>query len=126
MATETVQIDLTSPFTTADDLTTPELESEGRVGYLVVHGKQDDGLWGPVGALWLSEDERRGGFLVNPWALWEGSEVVRGYRSSLERGFTPATIYRYWQREVWRGSYTVDEERDAETLFLLHELVDVL
>jgi hypothetical protein len=126
MTAEMVRIDVASPFATADELSRPELETEGRVRYLAVQGQQDDGLWGTVGAIWLSEDGLRGGFLVNPWAIWEGSEIVRGYRTSLERGFTPASIFRYWQREVWRGSYTVDEEREAETLFLLHELVDVL
>jgi len=126
MTTETVRIDPESPFALADDLTAPELEAEGRVRYLVVTGKQDDGLWGPIGALWVSEDGRRGGFLVNPWALWEGSEIVRGYRSALERGWTAEDVYRYWRNEVWPGSYVVDDEREAQTLRLLHELVAVL
>jgi hypothetical protein len=126
VTTETVRIDLDSPFALAADLSAPELEAEGRVRYVAVTGKQDDGLWGPVGALWVSEDGRRGGFLVNAWALWEGSEIVRGYRSALERGWTPDEIYRYWRNEVWRGSYTVDEEREAQTLILLHQLVGVL
>lgn len=126
MSTEAVRIDLGSPFAIADDPTAPELEAEGRVRYLVVTGKQDDGLWGPIGAVWVSEDGRRGGFLVNPWALWEGSEIVRGHRSALERGWTPEDIYRYWRNEVWPGSYVVDGEREAQTLLLLHELVAVL
>ena len=126
MLTETVRIDLESPFSLAEDVASPELETEGRVRYVVVTGKQDDGLWGPIGALWVSEDGRRGGFLVNPWALWEGSEIVRGYGSALERGWTPEQIYRYWDHEVWPGSYVVDEEREAQTLVLLHELVAVL
>ena len=126
MTAETVRIDLTSAFTLAETPTTPELESEGRVRYLVVSGKQDDGLWGPVGAIWLSEDGRRGGFLVNPWALWEGSELVRGYRGALERHWSAEQIYGYWQDEVWPGPYSVDEERDAETLLLLNDLVQAL
>ena len=126
MTTETVRIDLESPFSLAEDLSTPELEAEGRVRYLVVTGKQDDGLWGPIGALWVSEDGARGGVLVSPWALWEGSEVVRGYGSALERGWTPEQIYGYWRSEVWPGSYVVDDEREAQTLTLLHELVAVL
>ena len=125
MITETIRID-ESPFAIADDVSAPALDSEGHVRYLLVSGKQDDGLWGPIGTIWLSIDGRRGSFLVNPWALWEGSEVVRGYRSALERGWTHETIYRYWQQEVWRGSYSVDEERESETLMLLHELVPVL
>jgi hypothetical protein len=126
MTADTVRIDLTSAFALADTPTTTELETEGRVRYLVVNGKQDDGLWGPIGALWLSQDGFRGGFLVNPWALWEGSEVIRGYRGALERHWSPEQIYRYWQGEVWRGSYSVDEEREAGTLFLLNELVNAL
>jgi hypothetical protein len=126
MTTDTVRIDLESPFALAEDLSAPQLEAEGRVRYLVVTGKQDDGLWGPIGALWVSQDGRRGGFLVNQWALWEGSEIVRGYGSALERGRDAEEIYRYWGTEVWPGSYVVDEEREAQTLMLLHELVAVL
>jgi hypothetical protein len=112
-----------SPFALLERARSPELEAEGRVRYLLVSGRQDDGMWGPVGAVWLSEDGLRGGFLVHPWALWEGSEFVRGYRSALERGWTPALIYRYWLREVWRGTYSVDAERKAESLLLVNEVV---
>lgn len=115
-----------SPFTLLEDPTTDELRTEGAVRYLLVNGRQDDGLWGPLGALWLSEDELRGGFLVNPWALWAGSEIVRGHRSALARGWTPETIYRYWQREVWRGTYVVEDERLATSLALLSEVVSAL
>ncbi|HEX6332316.1 MAG TPA: hypothetical protein VF129_13670 [Actinomycetota bacterium] len=80
----------------------------------------------PVGALWLSADGERGGFLVHPWALWEGSEFARGHRSALLRGWTPATIHRYWQEEVWRGTYAADDEVQAETLLLLNELLSTL
>ena len=126
MSAETIAIDLDSPFALAEEPSAPALEAECRVRYLLVNGKQDDGLWGPIGSLWLSADGRRGGFLVNPWAVWEGSEIVRGHRSALERGWSPETIYGYWQREVWRGSYSVDDEREAETLQLLNDLVNVL
>jgi hypothetical protein len=115
-----------SPFSPVRLPASFELDSEGHVRYLVMHGKQDDGVWGPVGALWVSEDEQRGGFLVHPWALWEGTEFVRGYRSALLRGWTPAAIYRYWQEEVWRGTYAADDELHAETLLLLNELLCTL
>jgi len=124
--TARIQIDDASPFALVEEPSAPATLTEGRVRYLVVSGRQDDDLWGPVGALWISEDERRGGFLVNPWALWTGSEVVRSYHGALERGWSPETIYRYWQTEVWRGSYSVDHGREAETLLLLSELVAVL
>jgi transposase len=32
----------------------------------------------------------------------------------------------YWAREVWPGSYVVDEERTAASLMLLHELLAAL
>lgn len=103
-----------------------ELRTPGPVRYLVISGRQDDGLWGPLGALWRSEDGERGGFLVHPWALWEGSEMVRCYRSALAHGWSPEEIYRYWQREVWPGGYVVDEERTAASLALLADLLDAL
>jgi hypothetical protein len=115
-----------SPFAVVRLPTSFELESEGRVRYIVMQGRQDDGVWGAVGALWLSADEERGGFLVHPWALWEGSEFVRGYRSAILRGWTPVAIYGYWQEEVWRGTYTADGELQAETLLLLNELLSTL
>jgi hypothetical protein len=121
-----INLNRTSAFSIAESPTTAQLETEGPVRYLLVSGRQDDGLWGPLGALWLSADETRGGFLVHPWALWEGSEIVRGYRSALERAWTPAQVYAYWQREVWPRACLVDEERSAESLYLLNELVAAL
>ncbi len=115
----------TSPFSLVRSPTTKELETEGPVRYVVVTGRQDDGPLGPIGAIWLSEDRTRGGFLVHPWALWEGSEFVRGYRSALRRHWTPAAIYGYWRREVWPRSDR-EEEHQAESLRLLNELVAAL
>lgn len=120
------QLDGGSPFSVIRAPGIRELDREGRVSYVLLSGRQDDGLWGPVGAVWLSDDGERGGFLVAPWALWEGSEIVRGYRSALRRGWTPQQIYAYWQREVWTRGYTAREERSAESLFLLNELVSAL
>lgn len=126
MAARVVQLGSRSPFSIVQPASSPDLEAEGRVRYLLVSGRQDDGVWGPLGAIWLSHDGMRGGFLVHPWGLWEGSEFVRGYRSGRKRGWTAESIYRYWQREVWRGTYAVDRERDAETLPLLNELIATL
>lgn len=123
MAARVVSLGSRSPFSLVSPVGSPELDAEGRVRFLVVNGKQDDGLWGPVGAVWLSEDRRRGGFLVHPWGSWEGSEFVRGYRSALKRGWSAESIYRYWQREVWRGTYAIDRQREAETLGLLNDLL---
>lgn len=116
-----------SAFAPADPPSAPELEAERTVRFLIVSGRQDDGLWGPIGALWLSEDAGRGGFLVHAWAIDQGSEMVRSYRGALARGFTPATIYDYWAKEVWTGAnLVVDEERTAEALVLVNELLNVL
>ena len=115
-----------SAFAVAEAPTSRDLELDGRVRFLVVSGVQDDALWGPVGAMWRSEDGRLGGFLVNPYALWAGSEIARGYHGALDRGWTPEGIYGYWAGEIWRGSYAVDDEQNAETLSLLVDLVDAL
>jgi hypothetical protein len=119
-------IDRASPFAIVRPATTARLAPEANVRYLVVSGRQDDGVWGPIGAVWLSDDGRRGGFLVNPWALWEGSEFVRGYRSALTRGWTAETIFEYWRREVWPRGYGREEEHVAESLALLADLVAAL
>jgi len=67
----TVPISFSSPsaFAVAEMPRSSVLEYERRVRFLLVSGRQDDGLWGPIGALWLSDDGARGGFLVNPYAL---------------------------------------------------------
>jgi hypothetical protein len=121
-----IEMDISSPFALVPSPTIDELAREGRVHYLIVSSRQDDEIWGAIGALWLSADEERGGFLVHPWAIWGGSEFVRSYRSALDRGWTPKAIFEYWRGEVWPGSYTTGEEHEAESLFLLNELVAVL
>ncbi|MGZ4146937.1 MAG: hypothetical protein ACXVPL_04445, partial [Actinomycetota bacterium] len=110
-----------------DAPSTLELQSERVVRYLLVSGRQDDGVWGPVGAVWLSADGLRGGFLIHPWAIDLGAEMVRSYRGAIARGFTPSTIFDYWAKEPWTGSnVVVEEEREAETLLLVNELLNVL
>jgi hypothetical protein len=105
----------------------PELEAEGAVRYLLVSGRQDDGVWGAIGAVWLSHDGERGGFLVHSMAIERGSEMGRSHRGALARGFTPATIFEYWAREPWNGAHVVvDRERRAGTLVLVAALLDVL
>jgi hypothetical protein len=128
MTAATVPLSFSSPsaFAVAEMPRPSDLERERRVRFLIVSGRQDDGSWGPVGAMWLSEDHARGGFLVNPYALWNGSEIARSYRSAVRRGWRPETIFEYWSDEIWRGPYSVDEEQRAETLALLAELVNAL
>ena len=127
-AAATAPISFSSPsaFAVAEMPRSSDLDRERRVRFLVVSGRQDDASWGPVGAMWLSEDGARGGFLVHPYALWNGSEIARSYRSAQRRGWRPQTIFDYWSNEIWRGPYSVDEEQKAETLALLAELVNAL
>jgi hypothetical protein len=67
---------------------------------------------------------RRCGFLVNPYALWNGSEIARGYRGALARGWEAEAIFGYWSYEICRGSFSVEDEQVIETLGLLAELVN--
>ncbi|HTG47601.1 MAG TPA: hypothetical protein VK646_08090, partial [Actinomycetota bacterium] len=69
--------------------------SEGPIRFLLVSGDRDDGTWGLIGAFWLSIDGTRGGFLVSPEAIWQGSEMVRSFKGAMKRGWTAETIYRY-------------------------------
>ena len=128
MTTATAPISFSSPsaFAVAEMPRSSVLEHERHVRFLVVSGRQDDGLWGPIGALWLSDDGARGGFLVNPYALWNGSEIARSYRSAQMRGWRPEAIFDYWSEEIRRGPYSIDEEQGAETLALLADLVNAL
>jgi hypothetical protein len=94
----------TSPLTTVDPAAIlREMRTEGPVSYLLAHGYRDDDSFGVIGAFWLSIDDERGGFLVHPAALWTGSELARNYRNALERDWTHAGIFDYWQREGFSG-----------------------
>jgi hypothetical protein len=103
----------------------PALRAEGAVRYIVVSGDRDTGAWGVVGALWNSLDGNRGGFLVNPNALYTGSEMVKNYRSALRRGWSHEEIYRYWQERAGRVDAGVKVERQqySETLWRLHRTI---
>ena len=126
VAVASIRFSSPSPFAVAEAPASRDLQDEGRVRFRVVTGIQDDTLWGPVGAMWRSHDGARGGFVVSPFARWAGSEIARGYHRALERGWTHEGIYEYWASEIWRGSYVVEDERSAETLSLLVDLVGAL
>jgi hypothetical protein len=100
----------------------PRTDVAGRRGDIVWTARDDEA----IGALWLSDDGARGGFLVNPYALWNGSEIARSYRSAHKRGWRPEAIFDYWSEEIWRGPYSIDEEQGAGTLALLADLVNAL
>src|SRR5512134_1816379 len=78
----------------------PDALAEGPVRFLLVSGSRDNNRWGLVGAFWLSIDGERGGFLVSPEAIWQGSEMVRSLKSAIARGWTHEEIYRWWQAQV--------------------------
>jgi hypothetical protein len=118
-----------SPLTLVTDAVTfSELRSEGRVHYLIVSGERDSGAWGVIGAFWLSWDSERGGFLVNPNAIYVGSEMVRSYRGALQRGWTSDQIYRYWQSRVGaKGEpHKVDRQQQADSLLRLNHMIEGL
>jgi hypothetical protein len=117
-----------SPFATPPASTTlPHLATEGRVRFLLVSGERDDTTWGLVGAFWLSEDGARGGFVVSPDSLWHGSEMIRSYRGALGRGWSDQRIFEYWEAQTGSlGTYMVDPEKTAETLFEVARTVGAL
>jgi len=103
------------------------LVSEGPVRFLLVSGNHDAGGWGVIGAFWLSIDAERGGFVVNPEALWAGSEMARSYRSAARRGWNPEQVYRYWQDQVGAaGTVMIDPQQHADTLLHVYRRVGAL
>jgi hypothetical protein len=110
-----------------DRVTAPDALAEGPVRFLLVSGELDDGRWGLVGAFWLSIDGSRGGFLVSPPAIWQGSEMARSFRSAMGRGWTAEEIYRYWQHQVGAtGTIMIDPQQHADTLFQVARRVGAL
>jgi hypothetical protein len=105
----------------------PDALAEGPVRFLLVSGSRDNTRWGLVGAFWLSIDGRRGGFLVSPEAIWQGSEMVRSLRSAIGRGWTHEDVYRWWQTQVGAvGNVMIDPQQHADTLFQVARRVGAL
>lgn len=105
----------------------PDALAEGPVRYLLVSGHRDDDTWGLVGALWLSIDGERGGFLVAPEAIWPGSEMVRSFRGALGRGWSHEDVYRWWQRQIGAAhGLMIDPQQHADTLFQVARRVGCL
>lgn len=120
--------DDTSPLSTLHEpIAAPKALSEGPVRFLLLSGEQDNGDWGLIGSFWLSIDGSRGGFLVSPEAIWQGSEMVRNLRSARTRGWTFEDVYRYWQSRVGvSGSVMIDPQQHADTLFHVARRVGAL
>lgn len=105
----------------------PDALAEGPVRFLLVSGSRDNDRWGLVGAFWLSIDGQRGGFLVSPEAIWQGSEMVRSLRSAIARGWSHEDIYRWWQTQVGAvGNVMIDPQQHADTLFQVARRVGAL
>jgi hypothetical protein len=110
-----------------DPVTAPDALAEGPVRFLLVSGDLDDGRWGLIGAFWLSIDGTRGGFIVAPQAIWQGSEMARSFRGALSRNWHAEDVYRYWQRQVGAaGSLMIDPQQHADTLFQVARRVGAL
>jgi hypothetical protein len=117
-----------SPFASpAPTAVLDQLKSEGEVRYLLVSGERDDTTWGIIGAIWLSNDAERGGFLVSPDALWPGCGMARSYRSALSRGWTDEQIFSYWDEQTGSlGTYMIDPDRRVDSLLEVARVVGLL
>ena len=117
-----------SPFASpAPTAVLDQLRSEGAVRYLLVSGERDDTTWGIIGAIWLSNDAERGGFLVSPDALWPGCEMARSYRGALSRGWTDEQIFSYWEDQTGGlGTYMIDPDRRVDSLLEVARVVGLL
>jgi hypothetical protein len=105
----------------------PSALSEGPVRFLLVSGARDDGRWGMLGAYWLTIDGTKGGFMVAPGALWQGSEHARCYRGALRRGWDEEEIYAYWQTQVGAsGRVMIDPQQHADAVFQVARRVGAL
>ena len=110
-----------------DRILAPDALAEGPVRFLLISGARDDESWGLIGALWLSIDGKRGGFLVAPESIWPGSEMVRNVRSGLARGWSHEQIYGYWQAQVGAaGAIMIDPQQHADTMFQVARRVGAL
>lgn len=105
----------------------PDALAEGPVRFLLVSGSKDNGRWGLVGAFWLSIDGARGGFLVSPESIWQGSEMARSFKSARARGWSPEEVYRWWQAQVGAvATVMIDPQQHADTLFQVARRVGAL
>ena len=110
-----------------EPVTAPSTLAEGPVRFLIVSGQLDDGRWGLVGGYWLSIDGHRGRLRGGARRDLERSELVRSYKSAMERGWDHERIYAYWQRQVGlAGKFMIDPQQHADTLFQVARRVGAL
>lgn len=114
-----------SPFAVGQGMDPELLRCEGQVRYLLVRGTRDGSSVAAVGAIWVSEDGRRGGVVPNPNSSWAAAELVRNHDGALERGWSPERIFDYWRDtrdEPW--GLDIDPPQVAETLRALTARVE--
>ena len=104
--------------------TVVELEDHAPVWYVVMRGHRDDGSFGAIGVVWVTETSTAGGFIAAPSAGWLGDEMRRSYDGARERGWDANRIFRYWSDED--GEHTglsLDPPARASDLIAVRRIV---
>ena len=112
-----------SRFAVVDLTDQGSVSSEGRVRYLLIHGELDRGGAGLVGAIWISADGERGGFIHGSGAEWTAAEMARSHQSALDRGWSHERIFRYWSEDPGERGSRRGGRAEAESLRKLVHLV---
>ncbi len=82
-----------------------------------MRGSREGAGLGVVGAIWVSEDGRRGGVVPHPEGAWSSAELTRNHQSATERGWSPSQIFEYWRDsadDVW--GLEIEPPSGAESL----------
>jgi hypothetical protein len=71
------------------------MRTDGPLKFRIVRGTRQDHAFGVIGAVWLSADTERSGFIANPAAGNAMTPWVMMWRGALEGGWKPRDIYEY-------------------------------
>jgi hypothetical protein len=115
-----------SRFAVAEGIDPDLLRSEGRVRYLLVRGAREGSSLGVIGAIWVSEDGKRGGVVPHPEAAWAAGELIRNHEGAIERGWSPLRIFAYWRETVDPWGVEIEPPATADTLSELAARIDRL
>ena len=100
-------------------------EADEPVWFVLVRARRADGTFGPVGSVWVAEDDSEGGFLAVSDGGWMADEMRRGYEGARERGWDPRRIFRYWSdTEVDHAGLELDSPTRVEDLTSVRRLLD--